>query len=67
MGVLRAVKSEDIEGQSREDNSFEVQKIKWGDLTESIWQICREFSAVFQKDLPKGVPPRQMGHEFKFI
>ena len=27
--------------------------------------MCKEFKAVFPKDLPKGDPPRRMGHEFK--
>ena len=65
VGILRAVKSEDIEGQSEEDASSEVQMIKRDDLLDSIWQVCEEFLVVFPKDLPKGVPPRRMGHEFK--
>ena len=36
VGILRAVKSEDIEVQSGEDLSSEVQKIKWEDLPDSI-------------------------------
>ena len=65
MGILRAVKSEDKDGQSGEDTSIEVEKIKREDLPDDIWSICEEFKAVFPKDLPKGVPPRWMGQEFK--
>ena len=65
MGILRAVKSEDKDGQSGEDTSTKVEKIKREDLPDDIWSICEEFKAVFPKDLPKGVPPRRMGHEFK--
>ena len=65
MGILRAVKSEHTEGQSGEDPSSEVQKIKWEDLHDSIWKVCEEFAAVFPKDLPKAVPPWQMGRECK--
>ena len=65
LGILRAVKSEDKDGQSGEDTSTEVEKIKREDLPNDIWGICEEFKVVFPKDLPKGVPPRRMGHEFK--
>ena len=65
VGILRAVKSEDKDGQSGEDTSTEVEKINREDLPDDIWSICKEFKVVFHKDLPKGVPPRRMGHEFK--
>ena len=67
VGILRGVKSEDKDGQSGEDTSTEVEKITREDLPDDIWSICEEFKAVFPKDLPKGVPPRRMGHEFKLI
>ena len=63
--ILRAVKSEDKDGQLGEDTSTKVEKIKREDLPDDIWSICKEFKAVFPKDLPKGVPPKWMGHEFK--
>ena len=53
------------DGQSGEDTSIEVEKIKREDLPDDIWRICEEFKAVFPKDLPKGVPPNGWGHEFK--
>ena len=65
VGILRAVKSEGVEGQSGEDPNSEVQKTEWEGLPENIWKVCEEFVVVFRKDLPKGVPPRRMGHEFK--
>ena len=65
VGILRAVKSKEKEGRSGEDTSTEVEKIKREDLPDDIWIICKEFKAIFPKDLPKGVPPRRMGHEFK--
>ena len=65
VGILRAAKSEDKDGQSGEDTSTEVEKIKREDLPDDIWSTCEEFKAVFPKDLPKGIPPRRMGHEFK--
>ena len=42
-----------------------MEKIQQKDLLDSIWRACEEFSEVFPKDLPKGVPPGRMGHEFK--
>ena len=65
LGILRAVKSEDKDGQSSEDTSIEVDKIKREDLPNDIWRICEEFKAVFPEDLLKGVPPRRMRHGFK--
>ena len=53
MGILRAVKSEDKDGQFGEDTSTEVEKIKREDLLDDIWSICEEFKAVFPKDYPK--------------
>ena len=61
VGILRAVKSEDKDGQSAEDTSIEVEKIKREDLPEDIWKTCEEFKAVFPKDLPKGVPSQTDG------
>ena len=50
MGILRVVKAEDVDGQSREDTTTKVQKIKREDLPNSIYRICEEFQAVFPKD-----------------
>ena len=63
--ILRAVKSEGKDGQSGENTSTEVDKIKREDFPNNIWRVCKEFKVVFPKDLPKGGPPRCMGHEFK--
>ena len=39
--------------------------MKRKDLPDNFWSVCEEFQAVVPKDLPKGVPPRRMRHEFK--
>ena len=65
LAILRAIKSENKDGQSGEDTSTKVDKIKRTDLPDRIWRVCKEFTAVCPKDLCKGVPPRWMGHEFK--
>ena len=65
MGILRLVKSEDMESQSGEDSSSDIQNIRREDLPNNIWQVCHEFAAVFPKDIPKRVPPKRMEHELK--
>ena len=65
LGILRAVKSEEKDSQSSEDASIEVEEIKREDFANNIWRVCKEFKAVFPKNLPNGVPPKRMGHEFK--
>ena len=42
-----------------------MEKIKREDVLDNIWRVCKEFKAVFPKNLPKGVRPRRTGHEFK--
>ena len=67
MGILRAVKSEDKDGQFGEDTSPEVEKIKREDLPEDIWSICNEFKAVFPKIYPKVFLPDGWGMNSKLI
>ena len=42
LGILRAVKSEEKDGQSGEGTSTEVAKIKREDLPDNIWRVCQE-------------------------
>ena len=67
VGILRAVKSEEVDGQSGGDTPSEVQKIKRGDFRNIIWKLFEDFEGVFLKDLPEGVHPRRMGMNSKFI
>ena len=48
MGILRVVKLEDVDGQSREDSSTKAHKIKKEDLPDSIWRVCEELKAISQ-------------------
>ena len=43
----------------------DVHKIKREDLLEEIWIVCEEYANIFLSDLPKGLPPKGLGHEFK--
>ena len=45
-------------GQSGDNTSIEVKKIKREDLPDSIQRVCEEVEAVFPKDSPKGIPSR---------
>ena len=65
LGILRVVKLEDKHGQSGKDTFTDVDQIKRKNLLDNMWRVCDKFKAIFPKDLPKGVPPIRMGHEFK--
>ena len=52
MGVLKAVKLEDGDGQFGEDNLTKAQKIKREGFLDTIWQVSEEFEAIYLKDLP---------------
>ena len=43
----------------------EMEKTFHEDMPDGIKAVLREFQDVFPKDLPLGLPPVRMGHEFK--
>ena len=43
----------------------DVEKLRRPDLPSAIWEVLETYSDVFPSELPKGVPPVRMGHEFK--
>ena len=43
----------------------DVHKIKREGLPKEIWKVCEDYADIFPKDLPKGLPPKRLGHEFK--
>ena len=43
----------------------DVYKNKREVLPEEIWKVCEEYTDIFPKDLPKRLPPKRLGHEFK--
>ena len=53
---------EKVEG---EQVPSDVHKIKREGLPEEIWKVCEEYVDIFPSDLPKGLPPKRLGHEFK--
>ena len=44
--------------------SSDVEKLRRPDLLAVIWEILERYSDVFPSELPKGVPPARLGHEF---
>ena len=58
-GILKAVKSEDVDGQSGEDTPSEVQKIKREDLPNIISKICNKFEQASPRTyLRRSLPHR---------
>ena len=45
--------------------SSDVEKLRRPDLPTVIWEVLKRYEDVFPSELPKGVPPARMGHEFK--
>ena len=45
--------------------SFDVEKLQRPDLPSAICEVLETYSDVFPSELPKGIPPVRMGHEFK--
>ena len=53
---------EKVEG---EQVPLDVHKIKRKGLPKGIWKVCEEYADILPSDLPKGLPPKRLGHEFK--
>ena len=53
---------EEVEG---EQVPSDVHKIKRENLSGEIWKACEEYAYIFPSDLPKGLPPKRLGYEFK--
>ena len=53
---------EKVEG---EQGPSDVHKSKSEGRPEEIWKVCEEYADIFPSDLPKGLPPKSLGHEFK--
>ena len=57
----------DVEANATEveEKETEEEKAFHAEMPEIIRTVLRQYAKVFSKDLPKGLPPVQMGHEFK--
>ena len=65
MAFLRKVDESAVEKVDGEQNPSDVQKIKREGLPEEIWKVCEDYADILPKDLPKGLPLKRLGHEFK--
>ena len=63
LGLIRKV-DEGIEDDAI-NGPFDLEKLRRPDLPSVIWEVWETYSDVFLSELPKGVPPVRMGHEFK--
>ena len=63
LGLIRKVE------EGTEDDTIggpsDVEKLRRPDLPSAISEVLETYSDVFPSELPKGVPPVRMGHEFK--
>ena len=62
---LRKVEESAEEKVEGEQVSSDVHKTKREGLPKEIWKVCEEYANLFPSDLPKGLPPKRLGHEFK--
>ena len=63
LGLIRKV------DEGTEDDAIggpsDVENLRRPRLPSAIWEVLETYSDVFPSELPKGVPPIRMGHEFK--
>ncbi len=64
LGMVREVEEED-QVQDSSEGDIDVGKLLQKDLPPQIKATLEEYADVFPKDLPPGLPPVRMGHEFK--
>ena len=43
----------------------DVENLRRPDLPSEIWEVLEAYSDVFPSELPRGVPPVRMRHQFK--
>ena len=65
MAFLRKVDESAEEKVEGEQVPSDVHKIKREGLPEEMWKVCEDYADIFPKDLPKGLPLKRLGHEFK--
>ena len=63
LGIVRKVD----EGTEVEQSGSpsDVEKLWRADLPSLIWEVLQKYKDIFPSELPKGIPPVRMGHEFK--
>ena len=64
LGFIRRMDDEENSTEVEEKETEEEKAFHAG-MPEIIREVLRQHAKVFSKDLPKGLPPMQMGREFK--
>ena len=65
VAFLRKVDESAEEKVKGEQVPSDVHKIKREGLPEEIWKVCEDYANIFPSDLPKVLPPKRLGYEFK--
>ena len=65
VGILRRVNTDDEQTAEANTSETEEEKAFHANMPDSIKAVLHEFKDVFPADLPRGIPPVRMGHEFK--
>ena len=65
VGIIRRAKTDDEQQTEAHVSETEEEKAFHANMPASIKAVLHEFKDVFPQDLPPGLPPVRMGHEFK--
>ena len=64
LGIVRPVEDNQAE-VAKEQSDLGVAQHRRENLPDCVRSVLKEYEDVFPEDLPPGLPPRRMGHEFK--
>lgn len=62
MGFVLSVEPRETKGLWSVDTPTDALKLKREEMPEAMWNIYKEYAALFPSDLPKGLPPIRMGN-----
>ena len=65
VGMIRKVTETVEEREGKTQSDLYSSQLQREDIPEQIKGILKEYSDVFPDELPVGLPPKRMGHEFK--
>ena len=65
LGMVRKVTETVEEREGKTQSDLYSSQLQREDIPEQIKGILKEYSDVFPDELPVGLPPKRMGHEFK--
>ncbi len=66
VALIRLVQEHQDESKEQGVNQIsEAKKLFRQDMPDNIKKVLEEFSDVFPEDLPPGIPPKRLGHQFR--